>query len=135
MQSAVKELRILKQEESAMVNLASKISDQLNRLKVEELALQNMVHLQNEEQERRSRGSLRSINCSIHSEDSQGGNLEEENDKEIRVIPIDLVVNKHHIHTEEEEEEEEDDDNDLWKENKPDEMVHDDIEQFVQNMC
>ncbi|KAK3087992.1 hypothetical protein FSP39_013171 [Pinctada imbricata] len=43
--SELKELRRLKDEERALMNIASKLSDQLNRLKVEELALLNMIKM------------------------------------------------------------------------------------------
>ena len=41
--SELKELLRLKEEERALMNIASKLSDQLNRLKVEELALLNII--------------------------------------------------------------------------------------------
>lgn len=40
----LKELKRLKDEEKSLMNIASKLSDQLNRLKVEELALLSMLH-------------------------------------------------------------------------------------------
>lgn len=40
----LKELKRLKDEEKSLMNIASKLSDQLNRLKVEELALPSMLH-------------------------------------------------------------------------------------------
>lgn len=40
----LKELKRLKDEEKSLMNIAGKLSDQLNRLKVEELALLSMLH-------------------------------------------------------------------------------------------
>lgn len=40
----LKELKQLKDEEKSLMNIASKLSDQLNRLKVEELALLSLLH-------------------------------------------------------------------------------------------
>jgi snRNA-activating protein complex subunit 5 len=42
--SELKELKRLRDEERTLMNVASKLSDQLNRLKVEELALLSMLH-------------------------------------------------------------------------------------------
>lgn len=138
MQASMKELRILKQEETTMIYLASKISDQLNRLKVEELALQNHVRLQNEELERKSRGSQRSINRSLPVEEIEYEELEkgENSDKNRNIVPINLVVNKYHQCEEMEEEEEDEDDEDDDKQmgiptNTAD---HEDIEQFVNSL-
>lgn len=149
-QGAMRELRILKQEEATLINLASKISDQLNRLKVEELALQNHVRLQNEELERKSRGSQRSINRSLpveefEDEDSNGVEYEDEelemgdNSGQLQkgVVPLNLVVNNYHQHSEIEEEE--DDDDDTVNENTRSELPadtadHEDIESFVNSL-
>ena len=46
MQAMMKDLRTLKQGEMTLMNLATKISDQLNRLRVEELGLQDLVRNQ-----------------------------------------------------------------------------------------
>lgn len=42
--SELKELKRLKDEEKGLMNIAIKLNDQLNRLKVEELALLSMLH-------------------------------------------------------------------------------------------
>lgn len=124
-QALMKDLRILKQEELTLVNLASKIGDQLNRLKVEELALQNMVRLQNEELERKSRGSQRSINKSLPLEESDmEGNSDE--DLENNVVPLELSISNYTRMEEEIEEEEEEEDNE--------ERTNDDIEDFVKDL-
>lgn len=124
-QALMKDLRILKQEELTLVNLASKIGDQLNRLKVEELALQNMVRLQNEELERKSRGSQRSINRSLPLEESDmEGNSDE--DLENNVVPLELSISNYTRMEEEIEEEEEEEDNE--------ERTNDDIEDFVKDL-
>ncbi|KAL4218628.1 snRNA-activating protein complex subunit 5 [Mactra antiquata] len=139
-QSVIKELRTLKQEEATMINLASKISDQLNRLKVEELALQNMVRLQNEELERRSRASQRSMNRSMMFEDEidqDMGDNSNNNYDENDVIPLDLQVynvDDDNI-VEEEEEEEDDDENDDDIINIGEQIESpEDIEQFVNSL-
>lgn len=109
------------------MNLASKISDQLNRLKVEELALQNMARQQAEELERRSRGSQRSINRSLSHEGGREEEEGDENEEEEFVRPLDLYVNRHFAERNDQEEEEEEDD-DEGKQS-------DDIEQFVKGLC
>lgn len=148
-QGAMRELRILKQEETTLINLATKVSDQLNRLKVEELALQNHVRLQNEEQDRKSRGSQRSLPMEEFDEDTndvENGDEESEGadnfsrvDK--KVVPLNLVVNRFHRH--EDEEEEEDDDEDLeegtgirqrGREIPASTDDHEDIESFVNSL-
>lgn len=149
----MKDLRILKQEEQTLVNLASKISDQLNRLKVEELALQNMVRLQNEELERKSRGSQRSINRSLPIEESavddetdieeidvtnRDINMEASaaaNNSDIEYIdvtnreidPVNLMVTYRRM--EDTVEEEEEDEEDMTKD-----ISQEDIEQFVRGL-
>lgn len=138
MQAAMKELRNLKQEENTLMNLASKISDQLNRLKVEELALQNLVRLQTEELERKSRGSQRSINRSLPVEESdEGGDdfgtyCEEQNISEKMenegIVPLNLVVNKYHEQEMIEEEEEDDETENLGN------TSADDIETFMNSL-
>lgn len=138
MQAAMKELRNLKQEENTLMNLASKISDQLNRLKVEELALQNLVRLQTEELERKSRGSQRSINRSLPVEESDEGgddfgtNCEEQNISEKMenegIVPLNLVVNKYHEQEMIEEEEEDDETENLGN------TSADDIETFMNSL-
>lgn len=116
MQAAMKELRNLKQEENTLMNLASKISDQLNRLKVEELALQNLVRLQTEELERKSRGSQRSINRSLPVEESDEGGDDfgtycKEKMENEGIVPLNLVVNKYHEQEMIEEEEDDETEN------------------------
>ncbi|XP_045177091.1 snRNA-activating protein complex subunit 5-like [Mercenaria mercenaria] len=141
MQAAMKDLRTLKQEESTMMNLASKISDQLNRLKVEELALQNLVRLQNEEFERKSRGSRRSLPVEeLDDEDDNDideylgkGDMSEKKVETESIVPLNLVVNKYHEHDAMEEEEEDDDDDDADK-IPANTAAHEDIEQFVNSL-
>lgn len=128
MQMIMKDLQTLKQEETALVNLASKISDQLNRLKVEELALQNMARQQAEELERRSRGSQRSINRSMSHEGGRGEEGDGEDEGAEFARPLDLYVNRNFAERINQEEEEEEDDEEEGKQ-------ADDIEQFVQGLC
>lgn len=139
MQASLKELRTLKQEETTMVYLASKISDQLNRLKVEELSLQNHVRLQNEEMERKSRGSQRSINRSLPVEEFDNEDYEElekgENSDKRNIVPLNLVVNTYNQYEEMEEEEEDDDEGDDKQMGIPTNTAdHEDIEQFVNSL-
>lgn len=150
-QALMKDLRILKQEEQTLVNLASKISDQLNRLKVEELALQNMVRLQNEELERKSRGSQRSINRSLLIEESAvdydsdieeinvtgrdmnmeasaaANNIEDIDMTNREIDPVNLMVNYRRM--EDTVEEEEEDEEDMTQG-----ISQEDIEQFVKGL-
>ena len=129
----MKDLRNLKQEELTLVNLSSKISDQLNRLKVEELALQNMVRIQNEELERKSRGSQRSINRSLPLEESDKGDNSDfdEMEAENSVEPLQLNVNQFNLMHEfmEGEEEEEDEEEDERGDND-----HNQIQDFIQEL-
>ena len=130
----MKDLRNLKQEELTLVNLSSKISDQLNRLKVEELALQNMVRIQNEELERKSRGSQRSINRSLPLEESDKGDnsdFDEMEANENSVEPLQLNVNQFNLMHEymEGEEEEEDEEEDERGDND-----HNQIQDFIQEL-
>ena len=133
-QALMKDLRNLKQEELTLVNLSSKISDQLNRLKVEELALQNMVRIQNEELERKSRGSQRSINRSLPLEESDKGDnsdFDEMEANENSVEPLQLNVNQFNLMHEymEGEEEEEDEEEDERGDND-----HNQIQDFIQEL-
>ena len=130
----MKDLRNLKQEELTLVNLSSKISDQLNRLKVEELALQNMVRIQNEELERKSRGSQRSINRSLPLEESDKGDNSDFDEMEANdnsVEPLQLNVNQFNLMHEymEGEEEEEDEEEDERGDND-----HNQIQDFIQEL-
>ena len=130
----MKDLRNLKQEELTLVNLSSKISDQLNRLKVEELALQNMVRIQNEELERKSRGSQRSINRSLPLEESDKGDNSDVDEMEANdnsVEPLQLNVNQFNLMHEymEGEEEEEDEEEDERGDND-----HNQIQDFIQEL-
>ena len=133
-QALMKDLRNLKQEELTLVNLSSKISDQLNRLKVEELALQNMVRIQNEELERKSRGSQRSINRSLPLEESDKGDnsdVDEMEANENSVESLQLNVNQFNLMHEymEGEEEEEDEEEDERGDND-----HNQIQDFIQEL-
>ena len=133
-QALMKDLRNLKQEELTLVNLSSKISDQLNRLKVEELALQNMVRIQNEELERKSRGSQRSINRSLPLEESDKGDNSDVDEMEANdnsVEPLQLNVNQFNLMHEymEGEEEEEDEEEDERGDND-----HNQIQDFIQEL-
>ena len=123
-QSNMKELQKLKKEENVLMTLATKVSDQLNRLKVEELALQNMVRLQNEELERKSRGSQRSINRSLPMDESDKGDNSDDDD---RVVPVNLVVNMYQ-NLNQVEEEEEDEDEEVR------EITNADIDAFVDGL-
>jgi len=125
-QSNMKELQKLKKEENVLMTLATKVSDQLNRLKVEELALQNMVRLQNEELERKSRGSQRSINRSLPMDESDKGDDSKDDDDDI-VVPVDLVVNRY-LNVNQVEEEEDDEDEEVR------EITNADIDAFVDGL-
>jgi len=124
-QSSMKELQKLKKEENVLMTLATKVSDQLNRLKVEELALQNMVRLQNEELERKSRGSQRSINRSLPMDESDKG--DDSKDDDDRVVPVDLVVNMYQNLNQVEEEEDD-------KDEEVREITNADIDAFVDGL-
>jgi len=133
-QALMKDLRNLKQEELTLVNLSSKISDQLNRLKVEELALQNMVRIQNEELERKSRGSQRSINRSLPLEESDKGDnsdVDEMEANENSVEPLQLNVNQFNLMHEYMEGEEEEEDE---EENERGDNDHNQIQDFIQEL-
>ncbi|KAK3576281.1 hypothetical protein CHS0354_036016 [Potamilus streckersoni] len=75
-ESALKDLRRLKQEEGALVSLASKINDQLNRLKPST----TIGNIEDDEEEE----ELVKLDLNVKSREivSQGGEEEEEEDEE-----------------------------------------------------
>lgn len=132
----MKELRILKQEEATLVTMASKIGDQLNRLKVEELALQNLARVQTEAHE----AELRASSNASFTKSLESGSQERPLSQDLvedRVEPLDLVVNTrahHYQKMEEDEEEEEDDDEATMGFGRSTERVHGDLEDFVDEL-
>lgn len=68
----LKELKRLKDEEKSLMNIASKLSDQLNRLKVEELALLSMLHKEG-----------LPVNT---MEDTDVGTEEQQSDSQVRIL-------------------------------------------------
>ncbi|XP_033725430.1 snRNA-activating protein complex subunit 5-like [Pecten maximus] len=114
--AALKELRRLRDEERTLVNIASKVSDQLNRLKVEELALVSMIR-QNVNQ------GQPDVEEELNNKDNSHvpqqivlkteTNINEENDnKPPELLTLDLSVQPTGQQQFGEEEEEEDDDDD-----------------------
>ncbi|XP_046579089.1 snRNA-activating protein complex subunit 5-like [Haliotis rubra] len=108
-----KEQQMLKEEERSLVNLHTKLSDQLNRLKVEELALISMLRLQNRPT---------STTMSQHTDQTDEGPVRQEIQSELTQLEekyqeaLDLSVAGHlgmsDYHEEEEEEDEDDEDDD-----------------------
>ncbi|XP_071084983.1 snRNA-activating protein complex subunit 5-like [Haliotis cracherodii] len=112
---SVKEQQMLKEEERSLVNLHTKLSDQLNRLKVEELALISMLRLQN-------RPTSSTLSQHTDQTDDSKGPVKQEIQSELAQLEekyqeaLDLSVTGHlgmsDYHEEEEEEEDEDDEDD-----------------------
>ncbi|XP_061169550.1 snRNA-activating protein complex subunit 5-like [Saccostrea echinata] len=104
--SELKELKRLKDEERTLMNIASKLSDQLNRMKVEELALLSMLHKEglpveseeNKEKEGEEEAQQPSTSQAITEETEE-------------LVPLDLTVhNLQQVERMEEEEEDFEDD-------------------------
>ncbi|KAL3872870.1 hypothetical protein ACJMK2_036055 [Sinanodonta woodiana] len=124
-ESALKDLRRLKQEEGALVSLASKINDQLNRLKVEELALQNLIRLQSEKDDTSTLENLESRPSTTI------GNVEDDEEEEL--VKLDLNVKSREMVSQggdEEEEEEEDEE----EEEAESGSTHDELTQFIREL-
>ncbi|XP_069137421.1 snRNA-activating protein complex subunit 5-like [Argopecten irradians] len=107
--AALKELRRLRDEERTLVNIASKVSDQLNRLKVEELALVSMIRqnstLSDEEkttQENQHQITLKTETVSVEGEDNKP--------TELPTLDLSVQSTAGHVHQFDEEEEEDEDD-------------------------
>lgn len=108
----LKELKRLKDEEKSLMNIASKLSDQLNRLKVEELALLSMLH-----KEGLPVNTMEDtdVGTGEQQSDSQPSSSQEVVEIRVELVPLDLHVknNQEDEEFEEEEEEEEEEDDDL----------------------
>ncbi|XP_048729086.2 snRNA-activating protein complex subunit 5-like [Ostrea edulis] len=103
--SELKELKRLKDEERTLMNVASKLSDQLNRLKVEELALLSMLH----KEELPNRVEL--VGKEEEKKETQPSSSQPTPVETEELVPLDLSVNsQQQKEVMEEEEEEEDDD-------------------------
>ncbi|KAL5020128.1 hypothetical protein ScPMuIL_003020 [Solemya velum] len=112
--AALGELRELKRQERILVNLASKISDQLNRLKVEELALVSKIRIEEEDIKREDLDLAENDVCHVKKEESE--KIDDFN------ALVDLSIpgpSQFHEEMEEEEEEEEEDEE------------HDDLTSFI----
>ncbi|XP_067659875.1 snRNA-activating protein complex subunit 5-like [Haliotis asinina] len=126
-----KEQQMLKEEERSLVNLHTKLSDQLNRLKVEELALISMLRLQNRPT---------STTMSQHTDQADEGPVRQEIQSELDQLDekyqevLDLSVAGHlgmsDYQGEEEEEEEEDEDD---EDDEP-ETVTDQLSAFLDEL-
>ncbi|XP_060070940.1 snRNA-activating protein complex subunit 5-like [Ylistrum balloti] len=112
--AALKELRRLRDEERTLVNIASKVSDQLNRLKVEELALVSMIR-QNANQTQTVEGERKQDNkdsCPVPQQTVLKVEMdmsEMNENKTSELLPLDLAVKPPGGPQFDEEEEEEDD--------------------------
>lgn len=127
----LKELKRLRDEERTLISLASLLTDQLNRLKVEELALLNKRRLQNtsatskNEQEVYLAEEMTKEHAQNYTSEEQeaphqflatvenvnsNGQISHAADIRGHVIPIDLSVNDHRDEASVEMEEEDDDD-------------------------
>ncbi|OWF49611.1 snRNA-activating protein complex subunit 5-like [Mizuhopecten yessoensis] len=111
--AALKELRRLRDEERTLVNIASKVSDQLNRLKVEELALVSMirqsasqVQCTEEEENNNSNTAMGQVPHQTLKAEVDTDELYE--NKPTELLPLDLSVNPTGVKQLDEEEEEED---------------------------
>ncbi|XP_041374559.1 snRNA-activating protein complex subunit 5-like [Gigantopelta aegis] len=100
-----KELQVLKEEEKTLINLHTKLSDQLNRLKVEELALITMIRLET--------GGNTSTETEM-STSNQGVVTEKENKQEELQLSVaaERIFESEEMEEEEEEEDEEDSEDD-----------------------
>lgn len=109
--SELKELKRLRDEERTLMNIASKLSDQLNRMKVEELALLSMLHKEGlpdkSEENKEEEGEKEE-----EEEDQQPSTSQPVTEETEELVPLDLSV--HNLQQlermEEEEEDFEDDD-------------------------
>ncbi|KAM9183176.1 snRNA-activating protein complex subunit 5 isoform 2-T2 [Dugong dugon] len=94
-------LQELRKEEETLLRLKAALHDQLNRLKVEELALQSMIN---------SRGGDEMLSSQSASEQSQDTLVHVDNEASINQTALELSTRSHALEEEEEEEEEEESD-------------------------
>ncbi|KAM9586110.1 snRNA-activating protein complex subunit 5 isoform 1-T1 [Trichechus inunguis] len=95
-------LQELRKEEETLLRLKAALHDQLNRLKVEELALQSMIN---------SRGGDEMLSSQSAPEQSQDQTLVHvDNEASINQTALELSTRSHALEEEEEEEEEEESD-------------------------
>lgn len=105
----LKELKRLKDEERSLMNIASKLSDQLNRLKVEELALLSMLH-----KEGLPANTMEDTDARMEEEQQDDQSSSQQVvEKTEELVPLDLHVKNSQEEKEFEEEEEEEEDDDL----------------------
>ncbi|KAM9586111.1 snRNA-activating protein complex subunit 5 isoform 2-T2 [Trichechus inunguis] len=94
-------LQELRKEEETLLRLKAALHDQLNRLKVEELALQSMIN---------SRGGDEMLSSQSAPEQSQDTLVHVDNEASINQTALELSTRSHALEEEEEEEEEEESD-------------------------
>ncbi|KAK7113143.1 snRNA-activating protein complex subunit 5-like isoform X2 [Littorina saxatilis] len=97
--SKYRELALLQEQEKTLMELHMSFGDQLNRLKVEELALTNLLRLQKEREIQAQTG--------VSDTNTEIGPAEEAIERETMEV-LDLLVSENPDTKEEEEEEEED---------------------------
>ncbi|XP_022290027.2 uncharacterized protein LOC111101726 [Crassostrea virginica] len=108
--SELKELKRLKDEEKGLMNIAIKLNDQLNRLKVEELALLSMLHKEALPDKEHEKGPDEEEQLEDPDLTDQPSSSHSKEVKE-KLVPLDLNVrNRQEEEDMEEEEEEEEDD-------------------------
>ncbi|XP_006886696.1 PREDICTED: snRNA-activating protein complex subunit 5 [Elephantulus edwardii] len=93
-------LQELRKEEETLLRLKAALHDQLNRLKVEEMALQSMIN---------SRGGDEMLSSQSAPEQSQDMLVHVDNEASINQTSLELSTRSHALEEEEEEEEEESD--------------------------
>ncbi|XP_070187513.1 snRNA-activating protein complex subunit 5-like isoform X1 [Littorina saxatilis] len=98
--SKYRELALLQEQEKTLMELHMSFGDQLNRLKVEELALTNLLRLQKEREIQAQTG--------VSDTNTEIGPAEEAIERETMEV-LDLLVSENPDTKEEEEEEEEED--------------------------
>ncbi|XP_003418423.1 snRNA-activating protein complex subunit 5 isoform X2 [Loxodonta africana] len=94
-------LQELRKEEETLLRLKAALHDQLNRLKVEELALQSMIN---------SRGGDEMLSSQSAPEQPQDMLVHVDNEASINQTALELSTRSHALEEEEEEEEEEESD-------------------------
>ncbi|KAL8580121.1 hypothetical protein ACOMHN_061235 [Nucella lapillus] len=99
--SKYRELELLKEQELTLLQLHMKFNDQLNRLKVEELAITNLLRLQKEREMKAQTGSTEEVGPAEEA-------IEQDTMEVLNLLVPDNPENKE-AEEEEEEEEEEDD--------------------------
>ncbi|XP_069109532.1 snRNA-activating protein complex subunit 5-like [Argopecten irradians] len=108
--AALKELRRLRDEERTLVNIASKVSDQLNRLKVEELALVSMIRqysTRSDEEKTTQENQSHQITLKTETVGVEG---EDNKPTELPTLDLSVQSTTGHVHQFDEEEEEDEDD-------------------------